>query len=120
MAGAVLAIVLSLAAVGYELTLPSVHDAPTRVAAIVRAHHAAIDALPLPTKLAAAVVAVEDEHFYSNVFVKCVRRGIARSARGEYATVATRAAALSLSNLPNSFTHIVRDSVPRSMRSDWA
>jgi membrane peptidoglycan carboxypeptidase len=79
MAGAVLAIGLSLAAVGYELALPSVHDAPTRVAAIVRAHHAAIDTLPLPTKLAAAVVAVEDEHFYSNVFLN-VFDGASRAA----------------------------------------
>ncbi len=53
----------------YELTLPSVRNAPARVAAIVRTHHAELGTLPVPTKLAAAVVAVEDEHFYSNVFV---------------------------------------------------
>jgi len=71
---------------GYELALPSVRDAQTRVVAIVRAHHAQMDTLPIPTKLAAAVVAVEDEHFYSNVFVNMFD-GAARSA---WATVHQR------------------------------
>ena len=38
-----------------------------------------IGPLPVPAKLAAAVVAVEDEHFYSNVFVN-VFDGAARAA----------------------------------------
>ncbi len=70
---------LVLAAVGYELSLPSVNDAPAKVAAIVRAHHGQLARLPLPTKLAEAIVAVEDEHFYSNVFVN-VFDGAARAA----------------------------------------
>jgi len=76
---AVASVCVSLAGLGFELALPSVRDAQARVAAIVRAHHAQMDTLPLPTKLAAAVVAVEDEHFYSNVFVNMFD-GAARSA----------------------------------------
>ena len=79
MAGAVLAIALSFAAVGFELALPGVGDAQARVAAIVRAHHGEMETLPLPARLTAAVVAVEDEHFYSNVFVN-VFDGSARAA----------------------------------------
>lgn len=78
-AGFVLAMVLSLAAFGFELALPSVRGAPARVAAIVRAHHGKIDALPAPARLAAAVVAVEDRHFFSNVFMD-VFDGMARGA----------------------------------------
>lgn len=58
-----------LACVGYELSLPSVAGAPARVSAIVRSHGGRLGTLPLPAKLASAVVAVEDEHFYSNVAV---------------------------------------------------
>lgn len=65
--------------VGYELALPSVANAEARVAAIVRAHGGHVAPLPLPTRLAEAVVAVEDEHFYSNVFVN-VLDGAARAA----------------------------------------
>jgi membrane peptidoglycan carboxypeptidase len=75
----VLSVLLSLVGFVFELTLPSVSDAPGRVAAIARTHHAVLGTLPVPTKLAAAVVAVEDEHFYSNVFVN-VFDGAARGA----------------------------------------
>ncbi len=74
-----LALVLVLAGVGYELALPSVSGAEARVAAILRSHHGEAAGLPLPAKLADAVVAVEDEHFYSNVFIN-VFDGAARAA----------------------------------------
>ena len=72
-------IALVLAGLGYELSLPSVADAPAQVAAIVRAHGGELGHLPLPTKLAEAEVAVEDEHFYSNVLLD-VFDGAARAA----------------------------------------
>jgi hypothetical protein len=74
-----LLVVLCGSAVGFELALPSVSNAPERVAAILRAHHGTPGSLPLPGKLADAVVAVEDEHFYSNVFLN-VFDGAARAA----------------------------------------
>jgi membrane peptidoglycan carboxypeptidase len=49
------------------------------VAVIVHAHHGTAGALPVPPKLAAAVVSVEDEHFYSNVAVN-VLAGMGRAA----------------------------------------
>jgi membrane peptidoglycan carboxypeptidase len=70
---------LVLAGLGYELSLPSVANAPARVATIVRTHRAQLGGLPVPTKLGEAVVAVEDEHFYSNVLVN-VFDGAARAA----------------------------------------
>lgn len=75
--GTLLALVL--AGLGYELSLPSVADAPAQVAAIVRAHGCELGHPPLPTKLAEAEVAVEDERFYSNVLVD-VFDGAARAA----------------------------------------
>jgi penicillin-binding protein 1A len=70
---------LCLSGTGYELSLPGVGDAQQRVAAILHAHHGALDPLPVPTRLGEAVVAVEDEHFYSNVFLN-VFDGAARAA----------------------------------------
>ena len=70
---------LCIAALGYELSLPSVGSAPARVAAIVRSHGGKMGSLPLPTKLAEAEVAVEDEHFYSNALVN-IFDGAARAA----------------------------------------
>ena len=67
-----------LAGLGYELTLPSVADAPARVAVIVRTHGGELGKLPLPVKLGRAVVAVEDEHFYSNALVN-IFDGVARA-----------------------------------------
>ena len=77
LAGVVLALVL--AGLGYELSLPSVADAPAQVATIVRSHGGELGHLPLPTKLSEAEVAVEDEHFYSNVLLD-VFDGAARAA----------------------------------------
>lgn len=68
-----------LAGAGFELALPSVHDANARVQAMAHRHHVKLLPPPLPTRLADSVVAVEDEHFYSNVFVD-VFDGIARAA----------------------------------------
>jgi membrane peptidoglycan carboxypeptidase len=76
---ATLVVALGLAGFGYELSLPSVARAQAGVDAIVRAHHGELGSLPLPSKLSAAVVAVEDKHFYSNVFVD-VSDGAARAA----------------------------------------
>lgn len=75
----VLFVSLVLAGAGYELSLPGVGNAEARVAAIVHAHGGQLASLPLPPKLAASVVAVEDEHFFSNVFVN-VFDGAARAA----------------------------------------
>ena len=80
-AAALLALLLIalLAGAAYELTLPNVSHAQAKVAAIVEAHHGTIGTLPVPPKLAAAVVAVEDEHFYSNAVVN-VLDGMGRAA----------------------------------------
>lgn len=75
---ALLAISLLAGAV-YEFLLPSVSTAPAKVAASVKANHGTLGTLPLPAKLAAAVVATEDEHFYSNAVVN-VLDGVGRAA----------------------------------------
>lgn len=61
------------------MTLPSVSNARSRVAEIVRKHRSTISGPAAPAKLAAAVVAVEDKYYYSNVFVN-VLYGVARAA----------------------------------------
>jgi penicillin-binding protein 1A len=66
------------AGLAYELALPSVSGAEARVAAIVRAHHGEIGTLPASSRLASAVVAVEDDRFYSNTLVN-VLYGVARA-----------------------------------------
>ena len=76
---ALLAVALLVAAVGYELALPGVSAAPQKVAAIVRAHHGELGRFPLPKKLVASIVAVEDEHFFTNIFLN-VLDGAARAA----------------------------------------
>lgn len=77
---AVFCLLLALAGLSaYEFALPGVGDARARAGRLVRAHHGQRDPLPLPTKLADALVAVEDEHFYSNVFLN-VFDGAARAA----------------------------------------
>ena len=72
-------VAIGLSGLGYELSLPSVANAPELVAAIVKLHRGVVGRLPLPTKLAEAIVAVEDEHFYSNVALNIVD-GAARAA----------------------------------------
>lgn len=50
----------------YLSSLPSVGDAEQRVAAILRAHHGVAVGPPPPQKVGQAIVAVEDQRFYSN------------------------------------------------------
>lgn len=69
-AAVLLALVLS--GLGFVLSLPGVGDAEARVHQILAAQHAPFLESPPPTKLAASVVAVEDEHFYSNIFVDII------------------------------------------------
>jgi membrane peptidoglycan carboxypeptidase len=64
-----LSAVLLIVAGVYLLTLPGVGDAERRVDMILALHHGTRSASQLPTKLGDAVVATEDEHFYSNVVV---------------------------------------------------
>lgn len=88
MALLLVALVLVLVAGGafYLWRLPSVSGAPALVAALAAAHHETLAPLPPPAKLGAAVVAVEDEHFYSNVFFEvaagALRAGFAALRRG--------------------------------------
>ncbi|HVB52995.1 MAG TPA: biosynthetic peptidoglycan transglycosylase [Candidatus Acidoferrales bacterium] len=72
-------VVLVLAGLGYELSLPAVGNAEARVTVIVRSHQGAVGGLPVPSRLGKAVVAVEDEHFYANAVVN-VFDGVARAA----------------------------------------
>lgn len=75
------ALILALAMVGagYELALPSVANAPARVAAILSAHKGESAGRRLPPKLAEAIVSVEDEHFYSNFIINAAE-GAGRAA----------------------------------------
>jgi len=67
----VLLLILALLAAGfgYLQSLPSVADAQARVRTILAAHHDVPSVQPPPARLGAAVVAVEDQHFYSNFAV---------------------------------------------------
>lgn len=58
---------LVLSGLGYYLSLPSVGDAKARVEQILSLHRGALGTAPVPAKHGEAIVAVEDEHFYSNV-----------------------------------------------------
>jgi len=107
---------LVLAGLGYELSLPSVANAPARVATIVRTHRAQLGGLPVPTKLGEAVVAVEDEHFYSNVLVN-VFDGAARAALATLHTSGDPAEAPSPSSWQSSSTLRAPGSAPRWSRS---
>jgi membrane peptidoglycan carboxypeptidase len=68
-----------LAGFVYLTTLPGVGNAEARVAAILAAHGGVAAPLPPPARLGRAVVAVEDENFYSNVAVD-VLDGAGRAA----------------------------------------
>ncbi|HWF72481.1 MAG TPA: biosynthetic peptidoglycan transglycosylase [Solirubrobacteraceae bacterium] len=80
-AAAVLAlfVVVVAASIVYVLTLPGVGGAQARVDDILALHHGVAAATPPPRKLSTALVDVEDEHFYSNVFVN-VLDGAGRAA----------------------------------------
>ncbi len=79
LAVAALVLALVLAGAGYLLTLPGVGDAGARVRAILAAHGGSVEPSPPPARLADAAVAVEDEHFYSNVAVN-IADGAGRAA----------------------------------------
>jgi membrane peptidoglycan carboxypeptidase len=74
---------MALATVGagfvYLESLRGVGDAQARVRSILLAHHGVPVALPPPPRLGAAIVAVEDEHFYSNFAVN-ILDGAGRAA----------------------------------------
>lgn len=80
-------IVLVGAASAYLLALPGVGDAEARTHEVLDAHHGTFLALPPTQKLAFAVVAVEDRHFYSNIFVDmadgAARAGLALSSSAD-------------------------------------
>ncbi|HUY10005.1 MAG TPA: biosynthetic peptidoglycan transglycosylase [Candidatus Dormibacteraeota bacterium] len=69
---------VTLAAVVYELSLPGVGNAQARIVRLVRSHRGTVGRAPVPAKLGMAVVAVEDENFYSNIVID-VFEGIARA-----------------------------------------
>ncbi len=77
----VVAAVAALVVAGsvYVLSLPGVGNAPARVQRILALHHGVDAGTPPSTKLGDAVVAVEDEHFYSN-FLISVLDGAGRAA----------------------------------------
>ena len=66
---AVALIALAASGAGYLLSLRGVGDAERRVQVLLAEHHSRASGLPPPAKLAAAVVAVEDEHFYANFLI---------------------------------------------------
>ncbi len=61
------------------LALPGVGDPEARAHEVLDAHHGTFLALPPSQKLAFAVVAVEDRHFYTNIFLD-MADGAARAA----------------------------------------
>lgn len=63
----------------YLATLPSVDDAQRRVDHILALHHGTDSGPVPPSRLADAVVAVEDEHFYSNFLIN-ILDGAGRAA----------------------------------------
>jgi Transglycosylase len=77
----VLGVIWALVVAGalYVISLPGVGDAEQRVQAILALHHGTESGPLPPAKLGDAVVAVEDEHFYSN-FVINVLDGAGRAA----------------------------------------
>ncbi|HLI61270.1 MAG TPA: biosynthetic peptidoglycan transglycosylase [Solirubrobacteraceae bacterium] len=72
-----LAIAILASGAGALASLPGVGDAQRRARAIMRAHHERAG-MPVPSRLAAAVIATEDEHFDENVVLN-VATGIARA-----------------------------------------
>jgi hypothetical protein len=65
-------LVLFVAGSVYVLSLPGVGDAEARVGRILALHHGIAGGMPPPSKLGTAVVAVEDEHFYSNFVINLI------------------------------------------------
>ena len=73
----VVALIAVLFAAGsvYVLSLPGVGDAEARVDRILALHHGVEGGMPPPSKLGTAIVAVEDEHFYSNFLIDILDGG---------------------------------------------
>lgn len=80
-AGVAIALIVALLAAGaiYVAALPSVSDAEQRAHQIVALHHGTYGSPEPAAKLGDSVVAVEDEHFYSNVLIN-VLDGAGRAA----------------------------------------
>jgi hypothetical protein len=79
---AALAVLVALVAgLAYRYALPDVHHAGARVRSSVLANGGTIGHLSRTSKLAEAVVAVEDDRFYGNAYVN-VLYGIARATVG--------------------------------------
>jgi penicillin-binding protein 1A len=78
-----LVVVIVLCGVGYFVSLPGVTGAEAKVAEILKAHHGKLGRPPAPSRLSQAVVAVEDENFYSNAVVDVVD-GIGRAALASF------------------------------------
>jgi penicillin-binding protein 1A len=57
---------VAITGVGLWVATPSVSDAPSRVAAILREHHGVSDNGAPPARVSAALVATEDSRFYSD------------------------------------------------------
>jgi membrane peptidoglycan carboxypeptidase len=72
-------VVLFAAGAIYVLTLPGVGNAEQRVQRILALHHGTYKGPAPPAKLGDAVVAVEDEHFYSNWLIN-ILDGAGRAA----------------------------------------
>lgn len=70
---------LVVAGLIYLLSLPGVGGARAKATRMMTAHHEATRSLPVPGKLAAAVISTEDEHFYDNVVIN-VLTGAGRAA----------------------------------------
>ncbi|MGO9789348.1 MAG: hypothetical protein ACLP8S_07445 [Solirubrobacteraceae bacterium] len=118
----VLALVTGLLTVGtlYILSLPGVGDAAARVERILALHHGIPGGVPPPHKLAAAVVAVEDEHLYSNFLIN-VLDAAGRAARGarRWMEVKTPLEARFPSSSRSCFTDAGADLERRLGRSAW-
>ncbi|MCL4313272.1 MAG: transglycosylase domain-containing protein [Actinobacteria bacterium] len=61
-----LVVAAGVAGTAYVASLPSVSGARSRVIGMLRDHHDPVGHLPLPSRLARAMVAAEDSHFWSN------------------------------------------------------
>ena len=79
MAIVIAAIVLISTGVLYIASLPNVGDARLRVERILAAHHGTASGVPVPSRLGAAVVAIEDQQFYSNIMLN-ILSGVGRAA----------------------------------------
>jgi len=66
------------AGAGVVASLRGVGDARAEVITILAAHREPVNGLPAPPKLAAAIVCVEDEHFYDNFLIN-VLTGVGRA-----------------------------------------